>query len=160
MVSIGSINGGQKPKAKPRKEVLKIGMKLPCLAPKFIYKKKGEICGVLIEHLSGYTFEKICMSQSDMLLHETEKMLHKTRAQFGQNEDLKKSVLNARLCTQLQKDCRKCIKYICVFKKRTSILWSRQLLSFDCVKLTAACLFESNGHPAFPVYISWWFLCR
>lgn len=151
--SIGIYKGGQKQKLKQEKEGVKSWHEIyPGLAPKILsYKKKGESAALLIEHLSGYTFEKIVLSQSDTLLAETEKMLHKTLSSIWSETKIEKSV-DARFMQQLQKRLPEVYQIHPAFFKKQVNLCGQALLSFDVLVEQAAVL-EKQWPSAFSVYI-------
>ncbi len=70
---------GKKKKLKEEKDKVESWHEIyPGLAPKIIdYQKRGDSASILIEHLSGYTYEKILLTESNALLDETRKQLFK-----------------------------------------------------------------------------------
>lgn len=65
----------------------------PGLAPRILsYKKRGDSASLLIEHLSGMTFEQILIEESEELLEKTVRRLGKTLNDVWRETKNKKSV--------------------------------------------------------------------
>jgi hypothetical protein len=151
--SLGIYKGGQKQKLKEEKDGVKNWHEIyPGLAPKILsYKKRGGSASLLIEHLSGYTFEKVVLGESAELLEATEKKLHKTLSAIWTETKIEKSA-DAAFIRQLQKRLPEVYKIHPEFFKKQVNICGQTLLPFDTL-LSQAAVLEKQWPSAFSVYI-------
>ena len=71
---------GEKSKVKEERAGVKSWHAIyPGLAPRILsYEKRGQSAALLIEHLSGYTFEHALLNEGDATLAAAQSALHKT----------------------------------------------------------------------------------
>lgn len=93
---------GQKQKLKEEKQGLNSWNSIyPGLAPKILsYQKRGESAALLIEHLPGYTLEKVIVNESEKLQKQALKVLKKTLESLW-TETLNKKISAALFMEQL-----------------------------------------------------------
>ncbi|WP_289283346.1 hypothetical protein, partial [Methylophaga sp. UBA5088] len=93
---------GQKQKLKEEKQGLNSWDSIyPGLAPKILsYQKRGESAALLIEHLPGYTLEKVIVNESEKLQKQALKALKKTLESLW-TETLRKKVSPALFMQQM-----------------------------------------------------------
>ncbi|MCU7959861.1 MAG: aminoglycoside phosphotransferase family protein [gamma proteobacterium symbiont of Bathyaustriella thionipta] len=124
----------------------------PGLAPKIIsYKKHGPSATLLIEHLSGLTFEQILLNESQKRLQQAFKHLSRT-LQSVWNETRTEKPVSARFMSQLQKRLPDVYKIHPEFHHSDSHVCGKKILAFDTL-LARARDFESRLSSPFSVYI-------
>ena len=124
----------------------------PGLAPRIIsYKKKGQSASLLIEHLSGLTFEQILLNEPQPLLQQTLKQLGKTLRSVWKETRTRKSV-PAKFMAQLHKRLQDVYKIHPEFRQSDSLLCGLKIASFDAL-LEQARDYETQLSVPFSVYI-------
>jgi aminoglycoside phosphotransferase len=151
--SLGIYKSGQKQKLKDEKEGVKSWHEIyPGLAPKILsYQKKGGSAALLIEHLPGYTFEKIVLNQStDMLKNAQERLFRTLRSIWAETQVAKNA--EAKYMQQLQKRLPEVYKIHPEFYKEAVNICGQPLLSFETLISKVAELEQQYIAP-FSVYI-------
>ncbi|WP_461423465.1 aminoglycoside phosphotransferase family protein [Ketobacter sp.] len=124
----------------------------PGLAPKILsYKKRGQSAALLIEHLPGFTFERILLNESEPLLDETLQQLGRTLRSVWQETQTEKSV-QAGFMGQLDKRIIDVYKIHPEFESSKSSLCGVKLISFNDLVHRAARM-EAQLPAPFSVYI-------
>jgi hypothetical protein len=144
---------GQKRKVKEEKLGVQSWHEIyPGLAPKILsYKKRGESAALLIEHLSGYTFEQILLTESSDLLAEAQKQLSITLRSVWQATRSSKPVC-AKFITQLEKRMPDVYKIHPEFQRQNAVIGGLALPCFDTL-MARAKIIESGLSCPFSVYI-------
>lgn len=151
--ALGIYKSGGKQKLKEEKDGVKSWHEIyPGLAPKILsYKKKGGSAALLIEHLPGYTFEKILLNQASNQLEAAQKKLHKTLRSIWTETKIEKSA-DAKFMQQLKKRLPEVYKIHPEFFKEKVNICGQSILSFDALIAQAAEL-EKQYTSIFSVYI-------
>ncbi|MDU0355843.1 phosphotransferase [Paraglaciecola aquimarina] len=144
---------GQKRKVKEEKQGVQSWHDIyPGLAPKILsYKKRGESAALLIEHLSGYTFEQILLTESPELLQEAQQQLSNTLKSVWQATRTNKPVC-ANFIAQLEKRMPDVYKIHPEFQRQNAVIGEFALPSFELLMAQAKTL-ESTVSCPFSVYI-------
>lgn len=124
----------------------------PGLAPKILsYKKRGESAALLIEHLSGYTFEQILLTEGKDLLEEAQQHLSKTLRSVWQATRTNKPVC-AHFIAQLEKRMPEVYKIHPEFYREDAVIGDVSLPCFNTL-ITQAKILELELSCPFSVYI-------
>ncbi len=124
----------------------------PGLAPKILdYKKHGQSASLLIEHLSGMTFEQILLHESRSLLQKTLKQLTRTLESVW-NRTYKKKPATANYMRQLEKRLGEVYRIHPEFKQSDCRINSHSIASFDSL-LQRALKLETKVRAPFSVFI-------
>lgn len=124
----------------------------PGLAPKILsYKKRGQSASLLIEHLSGLTFEQILLNEPQALLKETVDQLGQTLESVWKETKTNKPV-SARFMHQLEKRLGDVYKIHPEFQHGKSRVCGYNISSFDSLVRKALKL-EAGLMAPFSVYI-------
>lgn len=124
----------------------------PGLAPKILsYHKRGKTASLLIEHLSGLTFEQILLHEQPKLNRRSMKQLQKTLRSVWQETRTKKPVF-ANYMGQLEKRLDDVYKLHPEFRQSDSQICGKEVPSFD-VLLRKASRYERDIKAPFSVYI-------
>jgi phosphate uptake regulator/aminoglycoside phosphotransferase (APT) family kinase protein len=124
----------------------------PGLAPKILsYKKRGQSASLLIEHLSGLTFEQILLNESQELLQQTLQQLSKTLKSVWR-ETLTETPVSANFMQQLEKRLVDVYKIHPEFQQSNSLVCGLSLPSFDSL-VKKARKYEDSLQAPFSVYI-------
>lgn len=144
---------GQKQKLKEEKQGLTSWDEIyPGLAPKILsYKKKGESAALLIEHLTGYTFEQILVNESAQLQKQAFKQLKKTLTSVW-TETRNKKVVSAQFMLQLKKRLADVYKIHPEFDSGPSTIGDHAVPAMSAM-IEQAQKLEKNWLPPFSVYI-------
>jgi len=144
---------GQKQKLKEEKQGLNSWDSIyPGLAPKILsYEKRGESAALLIEHLPGYTLEKVIVNESEKLQKQALKALKKTLISLW-TETLNKKISSALFMQQLENRLAEVYKIHPEFDAANS-----QIGNYSCPSMTSlikqAHQLEQQYPPPFSVYI-------
>jgi aminoglycoside phosphotransferase (APT) family kinase protein len=144
---------GRKRKLKEEKQRVKDWHEIfPGLAPKIIaYKKQGDSAALLIEHLTGQTFEQILLDGSDELLQQALDHLTATLSQVWLETRTKKAVC-AGYMKQLAKRMEDVYAIHPEFRQPAVNIGGVALPAFDDLLQRMQC-FESGIKASFSVYI-------
>ncbi len=144
---------GQKRKVKEEKLGVQSWHELyPGLAPKILsYKKRGESAALLIEHLSGYTFEQILLTESSDLLAAAQQQLHTTLRSVWQATRSNKPVC-AKFISQLEKRMPDVYKIHPEFQRQNAVIGGLPLPCFETL-MAQAKIIEVDLFCPFSVYI-------
>lgn len=144
---------GEKQKLKEEKQGLNSWHEIyPGLAPKILsYKKKGESAALLIEHLTGYTFEQIIVNEPEQLQQQALKQLKKTLTSVW-TETLTKKSVPAQFMKQLTKRLDDVYKIHPEFDAGPSHIGEHTEASMADLIASAKKL-EQQWKPPFSVYI-------
>jgi aminoglycoside phosphotransferase (APT) family kinase protein len=144
---------GRKRKLKEEKQRVKDWHEIfPGLAPKIIaYKKQGDSAALLIEHLTGQTFEQILLDGSDELLQQALNHLTATLSQVWLETRTKKAVC-AGYMKQLAKRMEDVYAIHPEFRQPAVNIGGVALPAFDDL-LQRMQRFESGIKASFSVYI-------
>jgi len=124
----------------------------PGLAPKILsYHKRGKSAALLIEHLSGLTFEQILLHEEPKLNRQSMKQLQKTLRSVWK-ETQTKSPVSANYMGQLGKRLDDVYKLHPEFRRSNSQICGKAEPSFD-VLLRNASRYEEQLKAPFSVYI-------
>jgi phosphate uptake regulator/thiamine kinase-like enzyme len=124
----------------------------PGLAPKILsYHKRGKTASLLIEHLSGLTFEQILLHEQPKLNRQSMKQLQKTLRSVWRETRTKTPVF-ANYMGQLQKRLDDVYKLHPEFRQSDSQICGKEVPSFD-VLLRKARRYERDIRAPFSVYI-------
>jgi aminoglycoside phosphotransferase len=124
----------------------------PGLAPRILsYKKRGDSASLLIEHLSGMTFEQILIKESDQLLDETLRALGKTLNNVW-NETKSNKPVPAGFMKQLNRRINDVYAVHPEFESDRSKICSHNVASFKQLVRRAEKI-EQKLKPPFSVYI-------
>lgn len=124
----------------------------PGLAPQILsWKKKGKSASLLIEHLSGLTFEQIVLNESTDLLDEALLELGNTLHGVW-NETLADKPVSAEFMRQLDKRLSDVYAVHPEFHDSPQVLCGHQIASFDSMATEAAAV-EAGLQAPFSVYI-------
>jgi Ser/Thr protein kinase RdoA (MazF antagonist) len=124
----------------------------PGLAPRILsYKKRGDSASLLIEHLSGMTFEQILIKESDELLDETLKALGKTLNNVWKETRSKKPV-SAGFMKQLNRRINDVYAVHPEFESDCNKICGHNVASFKQLVKQAEKI-EQKLKPPFSVYI-------
>ena len=124
----------------------------PGLAPKILsYHKRGKTASLLIEHLSGLTFEQILLHEQPKLNRRSMKQLQKTLRSVWQETRTKKPVF-ANYMGQLENRLDDVYKLHSEFRQSDSRICGKEVPSFD-VLLREAIRYERDIRAPFSVYI-------
>lgn len=145
---------GEKKKLKEEKDKVESWHEIyPGLAPKIIdYQKQGKSASILIEHLPGYTYEKILLTQSNSLLNKTRKQLFKTLRNIWQETYTKKSIC-AGYIQQLNKRLDAVYSIHPEFMHLNSSICGYPVADFKVLLEQAAVFEEKHAKASFSVYI-------
>nr|WP_320167144.1 phosphotransferase [uncultured Methylophaga sp.] len=144
---------GQKQKLKEEKQGLNSWDSIyPGLAPKILsYQKRGESAALLIEHLPGYTLEKVIVNESEKLQKQALKALKKTLESLW-TETLRKKVSPALFMQQMESRLADVYKIHPEFDAANS-----HIGDYDCPSMKSlikqARQLEKQYPPPFSVYI-------
>ncbi|MCU7940017.1 MAG: aminoglycoside phosphotransferase family protein [gamma proteobacterium symbiont of Bathyaustriella thionipta] len=145
---------GEKKKVKEEKDKVENWHEIyPGLAPQIIdYQKLGSSASILIEHLSGYTYEKILLTKSRDLLNESRHQLFKILKKIWK-ETYTPDKISAGYITQLNKRIDAVYSIHPEFIQLESTICGYSVVSFNTL-LKQAAAFEKKYAPApFSVYI-------
>jgi len=144
---------GQKQKLKEERQGLESWHHIyPGLAPKILsYQKQGDSAALLIEHLPGYTFEKIIVRESAELQQEALKQLKKTLKSLWTETKTNKTK-PANFIQQLQKRMDDVYQIHPEFDRGNSKIGTLKIASMDDLLEQAAAI-ELRLKPPFSVYI-------
>ncbi|MCK5664125.1 MAG: phosphotransferase, partial [Thiotrichaceae bacterium] len=125
----------------------------PGIAPKIIdYQKQGKSASILIEHLTGYTYEKILLTESNDLLDKTRSQLFKTLKKIWQETYTREKTFGGYI-NQLEKRLKSIYSIHPEFEQLDSNICGYHLCDFDSL-LEKADKFERKYAKApFSVYI-------
>lgn len=124
----------------------------PGLAPRILsYKKRGHSASLLIEHLSGMTFEQILVKEKDTLLEQCLQKLEKTLNLIWKETQREISV-PAAFMQQLKQRVNEVYAVHPEFESRSSELCGHAVQSFDDL-IEQAEKIEQHTKPPFSVYI-------
>jgi aminoglycoside phosphotransferase len=124
----------------------------PGLAPQILsWKKKGKSASLLIEHLSGNTFEQIVLNESDEMLADVLQVLKNTLYSVW-TETLADKPVAAQFMRQLDKRISDVYAVHPEFHDSLQKICGYQVASFDSMAATAAEI-ESGLQAPFSVYI-------
>jgi len=145
---------GERKKLKEEKDKVESWHEIyPGLAPKIIdYQKQGKSASILIEHLPGYTYEKILLTQSDDLLKQTRKQLFKTLKNIWKETYTKKSIC-AGYIQQLNKRLNTVYSIHPEFIQLNSSICGYPVTNFKSLLKKAHTFEEKHAKAAFSVYI-------
>ncbi|MCU7800854.1 MAG: phosphotransferase [gamma proteobacterium symbiont of Lucinoma myriamae] len=145
---------GEKKKLKEEKDKIENWHEIyPGLAPKIIdYQKHGSSASILIEHLSGYTYEKILLTKSNALLTETRNQLFKTLKNIWKETYTPKKI-SAGYINQLNKRLDAVYSIHPEFIQLDSNICSYSILNFNKLLKKAAFFEEKFASAPFSVYI-------
>jgi hypothetical protein len=144
---------GEKRKVKEERQGVESWHEIyPGLAPRILsYKKRGRSASLLIEHLPGFTFEQILLSEPQELLQEALGKLGKTLRSVWRETRLKQPV-SADFCTQLERRLPEVYKVHPEFRQSDSSVCGVGVASFDSL-VSRAKTFERGMQAPFSVYI-------
>ncbi|PID43368.1 MAG: hypothetical protein CSA52_02370 [Gammaproteobacteria bacterium] len=150
---IAIFKDGIKSKVKEERQGVKSWHEIyPGLAPKILsYEKRGESAALLIEHLSGYTFEHILVNEDALLLKETLKQLGKTLNSVWRETCTNEQAL-AGYMQQLEKRMPEVYKIHPEFIQSTQSICGQKMPSFQSLVRQAEQLEKKLPAP-FSVYI-------
>ena len=145
---------GEKKKLKKEKDKVESWHEIyPGLAPKIIdYQKKGSSASILIEHLSGYTYEKILLTESSKLLKETRIQLFKTLKKVWKETYTPKRI-SAGYIKQLNKRLDAVYSIHPEFIQLDSDICGYPIVNFNKLLKKAAVFEEKYASSPFSVYI-------
>ncbi len=145
---------GEKKKLKEEKDKVESWHEIyPGLAPKIIdYQKKGSSASILIEHLSGYTYEKILLTESSKLLNETRIQLFKTLKKIWKETYTPKRI-SAGYIKQLNKRLDAVYSIHPEFIQLDSNICGYSIVNFNTLLKKAAVFEEKYASAPFSVYI-------
>lgn len=145
---------GEKKKLKEEKDKVENWHEIyPGLAPKIIdYQKHGSSASILIEHLSGYTYEKILLTKSSALLKETRNQLFKTLKNIWKETYTPKKI-SAGYINQLNKRLDAVYSIHPEFIQLDSYICGYSILNFNTLLKKAAIFEEKFASAPFSVYI-------
>ena len=145
---------GEKKKLKEEKDKVESWHEIyPGLAPKIIdYQKKGSSASILIEHLSGYTYEKILLTESSNLLNETRIQLFKTLKKIWKETYTPKRI-SAGYINQLNKRLDAVYSIHPEFIQLDSKICGYSIVDFNTLLKKAAVFEEKYTSAPFSVYI-------
>ena len=145
---------GEKKKLKEEKDKVESWHEIyPGLAPKIIdYQKKGSSASILIEHLSGYTYEKILLTESNALLNETRHQLFNTLKKIWKETYTPKRI-SAGYINQLSKRLDAVYSIHPEFIQLDSYICSYYMVNFNTLLKQAADFEEKYASAPFSVYI-------
>ena len=145
---------GEKKKLKEEKDKVESWHEIyPGLAPKIIdYQKQGSSASILIEHLSGYTYEKILLTESNALLNETRHQLFKTLKKIWKETYTPKRI-SAGYINQLSKRLDAVYSIHPEFIQLDSYICSYYMVNFNTLLKQAADFEEKYASAPFSVYI-------
>ena len=124
----------------------------PGLAPQILsWKKKGKSASLLIEHLSGNTFEQIVLNDSTETLNEVLQVL-KTTLHSVWTETLADKPVSAEFMRQLDKRISDVYAVHPEFRDSLQVICGHEVPSFDSLAAEAAEI-ETGLHAPFSVYI-------
>ncbi len=124
----------------------------PGLAPQILsWRKKGKSASLLIEHLSGLTFEQIVLNESIELLDEALQELRSTLHTVW-TETLAEKPVSAEFMQQLDKRLADVYAVHPEFQDNTKILCGHEVASFDSLTRRAGEI-EADLEAPFSVYI-------
>ncbi|VAX13664.1 FIG00741077: hypothetical protein [hydrothermal vent metagenome] len=124
----------------------------PGLAPKILsYKKRGQSASLLIEHLSGFTFEQILLQDSPLLMNEALSRLGDTLKSVWKETRSSRKV-PANFMQQLNKRLHDVYVIHPEFHQGKNIICGYKLPAFE-VLLEKAREYESHIQVPFSVYI-------
>ena len=124
----------------------------PGLAPQILsWKKKGKSASLLIEHLSGLTFEQIVLNESTDMLDETLQELKHTLHSVW-TETLADKPVSAEFMGQLDKRLSDVYAVHPEFHRSVQNICGREVASFDSLAAAAAEI-ETGLQAPFSVYI-------
>lgn len=125
----------------------------PGLAPKIIdYHHKGKSASILIEHLSGQTYEKILLHGSDKHLNQTCNSLYKLLKKVWNTTYDKQGIFAAHIA-QLEKRSQQVFSVHPEFIQQKSTICNYPVASFQTLLLQAKQFEEQYAQPSFSVYI-------
>lgn len=124
----------------------------PGLAPQILsWKKKGKSASLLIEHLSGLTFEQVVLNESTELLHAALQELKNTLHNVW-TETLADKPVSAGFMRQLDKRLSDVYAVHPEFDQGLQTICGQAIESFDSLAETAAAI-EAGLQAPFSVYI-------
>lgn len=144
---------GQKGKLKEERQGVESWHEIyPGLAPRILsYRKRGESAALLIEHLSGLTFEQILLRESPELIAESLKQLGKTLRSVWKATRTDKPV-SAGFIQQMQSRMGGVYRVHPKFKQSDSRICDLAVPSFDTL-IKQAARYERKVRAPFSVYI-------
>ncbi|MDX1698014.1 MAG: aminoglycoside phosphotransferase family protein, partial [Thiohalobacterales bacterium] len=126
--------------------------KFPGLTPRILdYRKRGESASLLIEHLTGLTFEQVLLHESSELLAETLERLNETMARVWQETRSGKPVA-AGFMRQLSRRLEEVYRIHPEFRQGECRICGETVPSFGAL-LKRAHAREAEISPPFSVYI-------
>jgi len=136
---------GEKKKVKEEKDKVENWHEIyPGLAPKIIdYQKKGSSASILIEHLSGYTYENILLTKSNSLLNETRHELFKILKKIWKETYIPKRI-SAGYISQLKKRLNAVYSIHPEFIQPDSTICGFNIIDYNKL-LKKAAVFEEKG---------------
>ncbi|MCU7835874.1 MAG: aminoglycoside phosphotransferase family protein [gamma proteobacterium symbiont of Taylorina sp.] len=145
---------GERKKLKEEKDKVESWHEIyPGLAPKIIdYQKQGKSASILIEHLPGYTYEKILLTQSNTLLKQSRKQLFKTLKNIWKETYTKKRIC-AGYIQQLNKRLDAVYSIHPEFMQLNSSICGYPVANFKTLMTKAVVFEEKHARAAFSVYI-------
>ncbi len=145
---------GEKKKLKEEKDKVENWHEIyPGLAPKIIdYQKQGNSASILIEHLSGYTYEKILLTESKALLDKTRKQLFKILKNIWKETYTPKRI-SAGFINQLNKRLDAVYSIHPEFIQLDSSICGHSMVNFDTLIKQAADFEDKYISAPFSVYI-------
>ena len=145
---------GEKKKLKEEKDKVESWHEIyPGLAPKIIdYQKQGSSASILIEHLSGYTYEKILLTESNALLNETRHQLFNTLKKIWKETYTPKRI-SAGYINQLSKRLDAVYSIHPEFIQLDSYICNYYMVNFNTLLKQAADFEEKYASAPFSVYI-------
>ena len=124
----------------------------PGLAPQILsWKKKGKSASLLIEHLSGLTFEQIVLNESSEMLAEALQVLKKTLHSVW-TETLADKPVSAEFMRQLDKRMADVYAVHPEFQDSMQVVCGHEIASFDSLAKQAGDM-ETALESPFSVYI-------
>jgi len=145
---------GKKKKLKEEKDKVENWHTIyPGLAPKIIdYQKQGSSASILIEHLSGYTYEKILLTKSNTLLNETRNQLFKILKKLWK-ETYTPQRISAKYINQLSKRLDAVYSIHPEFIQLDSNICGYSMVDFNTLLKKAAVFEDKYASAPFSVYI-------
>jgi len=145
---------GKKKKLKEERDKVESWHEIyPGLAPRIIdYQKQGNSASILIEHLSGDTYEKILLTQSNQLLNESRRQLFKILKKIWK-ETYSPKRINSEYINQLTKRLDAVYSIHPEFMQLESTICGHKVLSFSALLEQAAVFEKQYAVAPFSVYI-------
>lgn len=145
---------GERKKLKEEKDKVESWHEIyPGIAPKIIdYQKQGDSASILIEHLSGYTYEKIILTESNDLLNRTRLQLFKTLKKIWQETYTREEIF-AGYINQLEKRINSIYSIHPEFEQLDSNICGYHFCDFDTLLKKADSFENKYARAPFSVYI-------